>query len=99
MRTGSLYAVCDPRNGQFWRDQQVYVIGHDYESMKSKITQDGITLANRVDDDGGDARFFQPQWTSAAFVQSRVQKLESFACGVFCGTAISAVGTETGREP
>ena len=97
VRTGSLYPLRYARNGHSWRDQEVNVIGHYDKSVKGEVAQDGITFANGFHNSGGDARFLQPQRAGGALIQRGIKKLESFACGFFCGTAISGCA-KRGRQ-
>jgi len=55
MGGGTLDSVRYAREGDFWRNQQVHVIGHYHKCVKGKVVQGGITFPNGFYDGGGNS--------------------------------------------
>ncbi len=69
-------SICDAPYGNSGSDQQVYVVGHDYEGLQSVMSQDTFASIYSVNHAAGDAGIFEPEWAFRGLVQDGVQNFE-----------------------
>lgn len=69
MRCCTFNSFSDTGDGNLGRDQQVNMIGHYDESVKSKIAQKRFATSNGFYNRAGYLGIVQPQRTATAFVE------------------------------
>jgi hypothetical protein len=65
-------AIHDSVDGDFGRDQEMYVIGHDHKGMEGILVESRFSVAKSLDDLGSDDWISQPKRPGRSLVEGGV---------------------------
>jgi len=71
-RGNAFDAIGNSRQRNPWRDQEMYVIGHDHKGMEGILVESRFSLPKSLDDLCSDHWIFQPKRPGCCFVEGGV---------------------------